>query len=679
MLFRYKSALLIFFFCIAGISTLAQTPDHTLEPKLESIAEGNEENQTDLVQLAERLGQLREHRVKINFADHTELEAIPGLDVFQINNLLQYRSRSGMLYSKYELTQIKGFDRATIEQLLPYLDFSTELDIPDLKLKNIIKYSRHELIYRTDYDLQQRAGFKTGAFTGPPGNHYLRYRGRYRNTLSYALLGQQDAGEPFNLKPGVGFDFYSGHIALQNYGKIKTLIVGDFQLEFGQGLAAWTGLAFGKGAQVNQTKRFARGIRPYAGAEENRFMRGVANQLKLGAFSITSFYSNHRIDANVLETDTLFPEQPAFVSSLQSTGLHRTEGELQDKNANRLQSYGGNVEYRGQGFSLGATAIQNRLSNPLIKGNQLYQQYNLNGNAFSNYSLDFNRLWRNFNLFGEVALNQNQKAAMTAGSLCRLADNVMFSVLYRQLDKEYSSLYNASFAESGSNGEHGLYTGLEWNPYARMTIKAYADHYRFSWPRYNAAAPSKGADYLLQWEHNPSRFFTYYLRYRSENQSVNGSEVQTPQLQKQSRQGLRMHLNFTAGSAWKLANRLEYAWHKETGLTSRGFLLFQDISYKPTNKPLQLSARFALVETTDFDSRIYAYERDVLYAFSIPAYYGRSFRFYLLGGYALTKNIRIQLRYARTQFFDRSDISSGANAIEGNVQSEVKGSVRFTF
>ncbi len=652
------------------------TPTEILEPQLESIADGNEENETDLVQLAESIGQILDNPIKINFTDASGLERIPNLNDFQINNLLRYRKRSGMLYSLYELAQVEGFDQVTALDLAPYLDFSTQLEVPNLKLRNVLKYSRHEFIYRTDFDLEKRAGFTDGDFLGPQGNHYLRYRGTYRDNITIGLVGQQDAGEPFGGQQRLGIDFISGHVALSNYGKVKELIIGDYQLEFGQGLAAWTGLAFGKGAQTTQIKRYARGVRGYAGAEENRFMRGAASKIRLGNFDVTTFYSNNSIDANEVESDTFLLEEVPAVSSLQTTGLHRTANEFADKDANRLITYGGNVNYRGQGFSVGATAIQNILEKPLNSGEQLYQKFRLRGERFTNYALDFNRLWRNFNLFGEIAINDSLKHALSIGLETKLADNLTLSMLYRNFDTKYTTVYNAPFAENGGSGERGFYAGIDWEVYGRIKIKAYADHYYFDWLRFGVGAPSKGRDYLLQWEHPFSRYFSYYLRYRNETQQTNADAVQTPLLQDRRRESARLHIAYSANANWQLANRVEYTFFTSPEKNERGFMVFQDVKYTFSRLPLKLIGRVALTETPSFDTRIYAYENDVLYAFSIPPYYGQSTRFYLMGSYAFADGITLQLRYGFFRFFDRNVISSGTGAIAGNFQSEIKVSLR---
>ena len=146
----------------------------------------------------------------------------------------------------------------------------------------------------------------------------------------------------------------------------------------------------------------------------------------------------------------------------------------------------------------------------------------------------------------------------------------------------------------------------------------------------------------------------------------------------QTRENLRLHFNYQINYNLSLASRVEYSFYDREGENETGSVLFQDIKYQFDKIPLKLTSRFALINTSSFNTRIYAYENDILYAFSIPPYYGRSSRFYLLAKYALNDRIDLEMRYAISTFYDRDEISSGLNLIEGNTQSEIKAQVRIS-
>ena len=100
--------------------------------------------------------------------------------------------------------------------------------------------------------------------------------------------------------------------------------------------------------------------------------------------------------------------------------------------------------------------------------------------------------------------------------------------------------------------------------------------------------------------------------------------------------------------------------------------MFQDVTYKPFGSKLTANTRFAWFNTTNYSSRIYAYESDVLYAFYMPAYYGKGMRCYLNVGYQPLEKIKLWLRLARTTYFNEQEILSGLDKIEANHKTEVK-------
>jgi hypothetical protein len=665
-------------------SLWAQVPDKgELEMEIESIAEGNEENETDLIQLAENLQLLQSNPVEINFSTTEDLEKIPYLNVFQINNLLQYRKRTGLIYSPYELMAIKGFNQQTIEQILPYLSFSTQKTIPNLKLKNVWRYSRHDLIMRGTQVLEQRRGFMDSldnGYLGSPQNLYLRYKWSYRNYLSVGLVAQQDAGEPFGGPyQNTGVDFIAGHVALTNYGNLKSLIIGDYQAQFGQGMALWSSLAFGKSAEAIEIKRYAPGFRPYTGSEENRFFRGAAATYRFfNSLDVSAFYSNNKIDANRVVSDSTGTVD--FVSSLQTTGLHRTLNELEDKNANTLQALGSNLNYKGNNFSVGATAVNYQLQTALEPGSQLYQKFRFSGTGLTNFSVDANYLFRNLNIFAELAADDQIKAAGSIGLQSNPTDGFYLTVLYRNLDKQYRALFNAPFAESGNYGEKGTYIGTQWQLSKILLLKSYVDVYRFSWLRFGADAPSRGRDILSQLEFNFSRYFSGYIRLKNEVQQSNSdSDDAIRRLVNREKTTLRFHMAYSISTQLKMASRVEYAFYNQETQKDRGFVVFQDLRYLFKTCPLQLTARYAVIDVDSYDARIYAYENDITYAFSIPPYYGRSSRFYLLADYDIAPRVNLQARYAISTYYDRDEISSGNQLIEGNTISEVKLQLRVKF
>lgn len=655
----------------------AQQPEGSAEAGLESLAD----SPGDLNQLAEELQYIQSHRIAINFADADELLQIPYLNIFQAGNIILYRSNSGHIYSPYELIHVKGLDRELIERIMPYLDFRTTELHPELDLKNLFRYSRQEVVCRWQQVLQNRAGFSDSIrspYLGSPSALYGRYRLNYRQHLSMAFTLQQDAGEPVGGPLQASFfDHLSGHIALRDYGRLRQLILGDFQVEYGQGLALWSGLAFGKSARSTDIKRYARGVRPYSGSEENRFFRGLATAYELSdALQLSLFYSRHAQDANL--GTVAGADNELIAESLNSTGLHRDKNELTKKHSNLLESFGGNVEFEAERLAVGLNAVGYKLDKPLAAPDRLYQHFSFHGKQLGNFSLDVNYLFSDLNFFGELALDHNGTAAFLTGFQSNPADGVYLSFLHRRIDKAYQHFYIAPFAEAPQSGELGYYLGLEWQLNPIFSLQAYGDLYEHKWARYRVDGPSHGFELFFQLEGTFTRNYTAYLRFQRETDQLNtASEQPINSLSTRQRYRLRLHHDYQISPTLSAANRIEAQHYRHQGDLHRGLLIFQDLKYQKAK--LSLKLRLALFDVEDYAARIYAYENDLLYAFSIPAYFGKGRRLYLLAAYQLNAKLQLQARIGHTRYTDRDQISSGKQLINGPRQTEVKLQLRYKF
>src|SRR5690606_10052561 len=98
--------------------------------------------------------------------------------------------------------------------------------------------------------------------------------------------------------------------------------------------------------------------------------------------------------------------------------------------------------------------------------------------------------------------------------------------------------------------------------------------------------------------------------------------------------------------------------------TEIGWMVYHDIIVKPAGK-LSGNARIALFGTPGYNSRIYAFENDVLYAYSFPLYHNKGIRTYLNLRYRLGRRMDVWLRYATFVYRGVEEVGSGLDAIDG--------------
>jgi len=141
-----------------------------------------------------------------------------------------------------------------------------------------------------------------------------------------------------------------------------------------------------------------------------------------------------------------------------------------------------------------------------------------------------------------------------------------------------------------------------------------------------------------------------------------------------TKQSVRFNISYQLGD-FKLSNKVQYSHYKDgDGSKSNGYFVCQDIAYKPTKfkVPFGITFRYALFDTDDYDSRVYTYENDVLYAFSVPALYDKGMRFYLLGNVKLFNALSLYAKIGCTIYANKDEISSGLSLIKAKHRTDLK-------
>ena len=285
--------------------------------------------------------------------------------------------------------------------------------------------------------------------------------------------------------------------------------------------------------------------------------------------------------------------------------------------------------------------------------------------------------------FGEGAVSSSGGTALVTGGMANLSSKMSLSALYRNYARDYHAYFSNGFRENTRTAnERGIYVGTVFHPTRRWKLSAYFDFFSFPWLRYGAWAPSSGSEYFFQVDFQYSRNLLMYLSFRHKDKPVN-SPAGEGNLRKLYDSGigrLRYHASYFISPVIELRSRAELSEYRlEDFSPERGWLLYQDILYKPRKLPLSLAFRFAVFETDSYNARFYAYENDVLYAFSIPAYFDNGGRTYLLARYSAGNVLDIWMRYALTRLPGRESMGSGLNEISGDRKSELKAQIRVRF
>lgn len=645
------------------------------------------EEEARIETLYQDLSYRTEHPFDLNRVTREQLRTLPFLSDRQINHLLNYRERYGRLFTVYELKNIESIDFQTIELLIPFVQIG-ELPVYNhpIQVKNLLKYSSNELQIRYDQCFQQKKGYRTypdsvlerypnRQYRGEPFYTSFRYSYTWDDRIQAGLVAEKDAGEPFWNRYHKGYDFYSAHLLIKDFGVLKTLVAGDYKVSFGQGLVISQDFSPGRNALITQAERRNHGFRRHFSSEETDFLRGTAVTLAWKGFEGSVFYSYRKMDAAV--TDGQF-------TSLKTDGLHRVEKDWEKRRTVPMQTYGGNLQYGTPVVSIGVTALAYSFGSFRMEPDpKPYNLYYFRGKRQWNASVNY--LWKKgpVKFYGETAVSGNGAWATLDAIRVTPVSYISLLALYRDYSRRYQAFFGNGFSQNNTiQNEKGLYLGIELVPVARWKLSGYADFFRFPWLKYGIDAPSSGHEYSLQLAYTSSGNISTYLRYKYKQKEKNATAGKETLLtiRPYFQHRLRWQAAYGWSAAWSLRTSADgVLYREEAEKTSKGMIVAQSIGWKPSGEICQGDFYIAWFHTDDYASRLSSYEKNLLYAFNKPSLYGRGIRLALSFRLNLLRKLSLSAKLSHTRYADRDRIGTGPEEIEGSSKTDIYTLIRWKF
>lgn len=681
---------ILILFCLPA-SAVTQTrglPETFQQQALEGILDGlaSEADGEILPDWLVPLEDLLSNPLDINELEVSDLDVFFFLSQAEAEAIIQHRELYGPFIHPLELQVVRGLAPESVKKLLPFVS-AGQSGQRLLRRSHLWSTGKREITMRVERNLQQSEGYK-GTNTSPPQfeGDPLRLVGRLRyfsgNKVSYGLSFEKDAGEAaFSGSNRAGFDFYSAHLSLLNPWKGCTrFLLGDFGVNTGQGLLISTGFQAGKGPMITQIRRNSRRFYPQNSWQESRFFRGAAVEFSLGnGWSAWSYASYRQRDGNAIATDTIDPEDRVFVTSLQHSGLHRTLSERLDEGSLREVSAGGGLDWKKGRWDLGLNTTWFRYDPSIQPSLQPYNIGFFRGNSLLGTSLDFDYSFRGNQWFGEVACSANGGWAASTGLLSSPDRHLQVALLARHFTADHWNLWGAPVGESASSrNESGVYAGIVVRPSFGWRISAYADVWQTPWLTFREDSPVRAVEQLVRVDFEKRRQWQFYLQFRRKGPiSASVGYPANYTASSQPRQQLRGQVQFDLHRILSLRTRLEWCRAGTGSGWQDGYLAAQDFLFHPVGSRWSGTMRYALFHTGGYESRIYMFENDLLYSFSLRPYYHQGQRFYLNLRYNPINSITLEGRYELYRLFNQEMIGTGADMIQGPVRSGFKLQIRW--
>lgn len=679
---------------ILTLSTTALAQDHKdinlqdLHAALSDLDDFDEDGWQEAYEILTDMAQSPQNINEVTFED---LQQVPLLTDTQAAAILHYRSLYGDLHSMAELSLITAIDRprqmliAALFYASPTKDDGRHALIPKDSVTSSSAYyytnkeeGKGNVVFTISVPTYEREGYKDGTYRGYAVNHALRYK-MHGKHYQLALTAAQDAGEPFfagtNKK---GWDFYTGYLRLKNMGIIKNLVVGHYQATIGMGLIMNNSYRLSRTSMLITPPSPATVLRGHSSRQEGNYLQGVATTLAMpgrvigGKVDVTAFLSYRYLDA------TMSAATPPTVTTILTTGYHRTDSEIARRNTTQQTVAGLSLAYTAAPLRLSLNVVHVHFADSLLPSlTQKYRYYSPRGKDFTSASLAYGYTSTHVQLSGETALSSKAMAPTETGNgislatqnnlYVKMSSNWTAFAVQRFYSYRYQSLLGNSFGDvSNVQNENGVYAGATTTALPHTSISAYVDYAYHPWYRYGHNAPSKSLDtYLLATYTRKKTIATMRLRYR--NQDLNDSEGGGGMT-------LRTTLKYTSGR-WTSMSQLQGCY--QTATSDAGWLASEAMGYK--HGKLALWASLAYFDTSDYSSRLYLTNRALTYGSASAMLYGNGIRVNAIGQVQIMKSVSAALRCNIVHYFDRDQISSGHQLIDSPSQTDLQMQLTWKF
>ena len=614
---KHALTIISFVLCTLSFGTLSvsgQTLDDIILDIYNAMTEVGE---ADFEQIQTDLYALHEHPINLNNTSDEELQQLYFLSPRQIDDILLYAYKHPF-ESLYELKMIPSLESYEIRDLLPLVRVGAGAENNKVYAHEVFSYAKHEIITRVD-------ARKIEDFEGSdPMYIQTRYRFDYQRRVIFGGQLRRPAG-------GGASDLqYGMYLQLSDFGHLHRLVAGNFQASFGQGLVLAPVFHSGKSMYVQAAGQPREGLRYYSSVD-GAGLHGI------GATFRHAWNKQTRLD----------------ISALYS--LKRSNDSIWQ------HVIGANMTLRHKQLEVQLTAVEKIWSDSIHPyNNARYNRHYFRGynQAVVGASVRYNYGW--FDLFGEFATAQNYQHfeetsnsqtlkpsneinsphwgfGILAGSRFYPANGVSLIALYRYYSPFFDNDLGYGFSETSRiNDEHGGYLGIELTRWKNWKLSGYGDVFYFSGYKYGLGELTGTIGYDAMAE---AQYIRQFWRIATRLRARKKGDTST--------YSARFQFDW-AKSGWSLRTTADANYVAGYGISLAQDIAYDFTPYTPRHTPLSLRARLQFFDAKEWANRIYLYEHDVLYAFSIPATYGFGGRMYVCLRWQIIKQLALYLRVSET-------------------------------
>ncbi len=558
-------------------------------------------------------------KLDINTAGFDELMTVPGIDSLTAQSILNYRNRTGWIFSIDEINQIldqagsipsKFREYFTTDQVLMKSAFKFPAYSPQTRLKSVLRYKNSEI-------------HKPSPGSSP---HKLFSRMSLNSeNYGFNLIQEKDPYERNYM------DYYSASIYFRESGFINGIIIGDYRMNFAKGLVMGMNYYNRKGIDPAASLESETSIRPNTSSNEYSALRGIATGFSLSSRMQLNLFASYNFRSAILDSNSQ-------MTSFNESGYFITERDIKRKNNVRNYDLGVIMRYRLTDHIWGDILVLNSgynkdfaesFSGGLDQDNRYV--------SISN-TVSLNNLFADY----EYAIKENGDRSFIASSWFDFKNKTRATLSIRNYSPGFITYKSTPFGESSSPyAERGIYTGISAQGiYGK--ISGYYDYYFFEtsgFPGYEL----HGNDLLIA--HSIRTAFAEELSSRikfKEKEELSAEESIGIKIARiiEFRSGITTRLR---NMKWKIM--AAYLRASPAGKSAeKGIMFFNEITARfPFG--IDLTGRFTFFETDSYSSGIYTIERGAGDLLDLQKLYGKGAEIFIVGSVETSFGIDISIKY----------------------------------
>lgn len=440
-------------------------------------------------------------KLDINEMNDEDLRRIGLISEEQVLNFIAYRNTCGLLIDVHELQALPGWDVNLVRTLVNCC-ITKEVVVRNQELKRLRPHGLLFLRIAAPLISTANGRFRNlnadSMYAGGMNYLSLLVRTDLNKRLRVGVNAEKDPGEAILSHRNSLPDKIGGFL---QYSDADTkVILGDYVINYAQGLTMGMSADFRGIGDVILRKRELPTLKGYAGFSEFRFFRGLAISREYKNLTYNGFISARKLDA-IMNTDTLNGVEG--IRYFNFSGLHRTEREINNRNNVLLLSKGFQLSGQKKSFMFGLSIVHHRFSLPYLGSGASSKLFTPHGRKLFNLGADFSYSHQNLHFFGEYAYSANGGRAMMFGVLGALGKQVDISLSHRNYSADYQSFFSCGFQSTlPPMDESGIYAAIKVQPHSKWMISASVNSGMQKWIDYSLYKPLGRVHFNFHLEHS---------------------------------------------------------------------------------------------------------------------------------------------------------------------------------